>query len=515
MNNRKKIIRIAKNTVALYFRQVFIILVSLYTVRKLLLVLGETDYGIYNVIAGVVLMLNFISTTMASASQRYFSFELGRQNLTNVNKIFSLTLIIYLVFSIVILILSETLGLWFVLNKLTISEERLNSALIVYQLSILSFVFRIISSVYLSVILAYEDMNIYAYISLIDAVLRLLSVVLLSMFTYDYLILYGVFTTIISFLITLIYLIVVVMKYKDIKHSLHWEKDKFFEMLSYVGWNLFGGGVSVVKSHGINLLLNIFFGPLINTSRAISLQVRSAVISFAQNFSMALKPQIIKSYSSNNISEMHSLLFQSARISFFLMFIFTNPFILSMDSIMILWLDKVPENTIIFAQLALVDSTIDCINFPLVAAAQATGKVKKYQSVIGSVLLLNLPLSYIALKLYTNPLVVFYISIILTIISSIIRILFLRKLIELDLKSFFKKVYIRIFLIVIVQVLVNFLLSYVSILNTNFVVYFIATLLTTIANIIILGLDVIERNKLIKIIINYMVKTKNMLRSAV
>ena len=443
-NNTTK--RIAKNTLMLYFRQILIMIVSLYTVRVVLNTLGAEDYGIYNVVAGVVTMFSFLSSSMATASQRYFSFALGQNDSEQLKKYFSMSFTIYCLIALIVLVLAETVGLWFVTQKLVIPVERKNAAFWIYQASIFSMICTILTAPFMASIIAHEDMNIYAYVSIIEVALKLGIVFLLPLFAIDKLIFYGVLMAGVVFINTAIYRTICVKKYVECKFSFFWEKALFKELVSYTGWNMFGSAVGVFKNQIVNIILNQFFNPIVNAARGIAAQVNSAVNSFAQNFSTAVRPQIIKNYASGEKEKMLQLMFRSCKATFLLMFVFALPLILEMPYVLKLWLKNVPEYAVLFTILALIDALIDTISYPLMAAAQATGKIKLYQAVVGSVLLLNAPVAYVVLKLGFAPYSVFAVSISITILAFIVRLIILKRLIDFSFWKFIGKIAIPIIL---------------------------------------------------------------------
>ena len=335
--------RIAKNTLMLYFRQILIMVVSLYTVRVVLNTLGAEDYGIYNVVAGVVTMFSFLSSSMATASQRYFSFALGENDNEKLKKYFSMSFTIYCLIALIVLVLAETVGLWFVVNKLVVPMERKDAAFWIYQASVFSMIFTILTAPFMASIIAHEDMNIYAYVSIIEVVLKLGIVFLLPLFAIDKLIFYGLLMAVVVFINTAIYRTICVKKYSECKFSFFWEKDLFKELISYTGWNMFGAAVGVFKYQVVNIILNQFFNPIVNTARGIAQQVNSAVNSFAQNFSTAVRPQIIKTYASGEKDKMLQLMFRSCKATFLLMYVFALPLILEMPYVLKLWLKNVPD----------------------------------------------------------------------------------------------------------------------------------------------------------------------------
>jgi O-antigen/teichoic acid export membrane protein len=407
-------VRIAKNTLALYFRQILIMLVSLYTVRVVLNTLGAEDYGIYNVTAGVVTMFGFLSNSTAIASQRYFSIVLGQDNIDKFNHLFSISLTIYMLIAVLILFFAETAGFWFVSNKLVIPLERKSAAFWVYQFSILSFLITILSSPYIAAIIAHEDMNIYAYISIIEIVLKLIIVFVLQLVSWDKLILYGILMCFTTIIVGFSYFSICKKIYRECKFKLYWEKKLFKEIISYIGWNLLGTSVSIFKFQMVNILLNQFFNSLVIASRGIASQVNSAVTSFSLNFSIAIRPQIIKNYAAGKKEETFTLVFRGAKAAYFLMYAFILPLILEMPLVLSLWLKNPPKYAVLFTRLVLFDALIDSISYPIVTLAQATEKIKLYQLCVCGILLLNLPISWVVLLSGSPAYTVMIVAIVLT-----------------------------------------------------------------------------------------------------
>ena len=459
--------RIAKNTLMLYFRQILIMLVSLYTVRVVLNTLGAEDYGIYNVVAGVVTMFSFLSGAMATASQRYFAFEMGKGNEEGLQKIFSVTMTIYVLLALIIMLLAETVGLWFVNTKLVIPTERMVAARWIYQFAILSFMVTLLTTPYMASIIAHENMNVYAYVSIVEAALKLGIVFVLRVLPYDKLIVYGALLLIVACINTGLYRGYCKRRYAECHFRLLWDRALFTELVSYSGWNLFGASVGIVKNQIINILLNLFFGPLVNAARAVSAQVNSAVVSFANSFSTAMRPQIIKSYAAEKYEETMQLVFRGCKGTFFLMYLFALPLMIEMPYVLKLWLKEPPELSVLFTRLALLDALIDSISYPIMTLAQATGKIKLYQGVVGGVLLLNLPVSYCALRLGAPAYSVMVIAVLITFVAFVSRLCIVKFLVRFSVKSFFCKV---IFPSMIVASLASILPTMISQnLNTGFV----------------------------------------------
>lgn len=445
--------RIAKNTLLLYIRMIFTMAVTLYTSRVVLKVLGAEDFGIYSVVGGVVTMFSFINGGMVAATQRYITFEIGRKNKVRLQRVFSTSLQIHFLISVFVLILAETIGLWFLLNKMTIPEEKLFSAFWVYQCSIIASIVNIMSIPYNADIIAHEKMSAFAYISVVEVSLKLGIVYLLLLSTYDKLLVYAVLVLIVQLCIRLIYSWYCKKHFAESKYQHHIDFSLLKEMFSFAAWSFWGGLASVLYTHGVNILLNVFFGPIVNAARGIAVQVQSAVQQFVSNFQMALNPQITKNFATGNLEEMHSLMFRSARFSFFLLYFLTLPILLEANFILSLWLDEVPPNTQIFTQLMILISLIYATANPLVVANQATGKVKVYQAVVGGVLLLILPISYITLKLGAPAYAVFIVHFFVECVAQIVRMMILRKYIKLNIFIYVKNIYIPIFFVIAISVI--------------------------------------------------------------
>lgn len=490
--------RIAKNTLMLYFRQILIMVVSLYTVRVILNVLGAEDYGIYNVVAGVVTMFSFLSGAMATASQRYFSFDLGKNDSEHLKITFSVTFQIYILLALIVVLLAETIGLWVVNKQLVISSERIVAANWIFQAAIASFLLTLITTPYMASIIAHENMNVYAYVSIIEAGLKLGIVFLLKILPYDKLILYGILLTTVAFINTSIYRIYCHKKYAECQFIFVKDIKLFREIISYSGWNLFGSTVSVVKNQIINILLNLHFGAVVNAARGIASQVNSAVVSFSQNFSTAIRPQIIKNYAAEQKAECMKLVFRGCKFTFFLMYIFSLPLVLEMKYVLRLWLKSPPMYAVLFTQLALIDAVIDSISYPIMTLAQATGKIKLYQGVVGGILLCNLPVSYIALKLGASAYSVMLIAIVLTFFAFVVRLYIIKKLTGFSIKDFIINTAIPCFIVLILSAVAPVILYFT--MSEGFLrlcCTFIVSVLCTGITVLFAGMKKDERSTII------------------
>ena len=450
--------RIAKNTLLLYIRTLFILLVTLYTSRVVLNTLGVTDYGIYNVVGGVVAMFGFINASMSSATQRYITFALGKGDMANLQKIFSTALQIHVLIAALIVVLGETIGLWFMYTQMQIPADRMDAAFWVLQCSIVSTVVMIISVPYNADIIAHEKMSAFAYISILEAVLRLAVVYVLLVFSYDKLILYAFLILGVQLLVRFCYSHYCNRHFDESKYRHVWDKSLFKEMTGFAGWSVFGNLSVVLFSQGLNMLLNVFFGPVVNAARAVSVQVQSAIQQFVGNFQMALNPQITKTYAKGEMDEMHKLMFRSARFSFYLLYFISLPVLFETDFLLTIWLKTVPDNAVVFLRIMICISLLYTLSNPLMVASQATGKVRKYQAICGSILLMILPVSYFCLKLGWPAYFVFIVHFIFEMITQLARMLLLKPLINVSLKNYFVNVYNKILPIVVLSVVAPFII---------------------------------------------------------
>ena len=438
-NNR----RIAKNTMMLYFRMLLIMAVSFYTSRVVLQTLGVVDYGIYNVVGGIVAMFGFLNSAMSSSTQRYLTFELGRGDTERLKKVFVTSVNIHIMISVIVFVLAETIGLWLLYNKMTIPVERFNAAFWVYQCSILSTMIMFISVPYNATIIAHEKMSAFAYISILEVVLKLLIVYLLLIGDIDKLILYAVLMLTVQVIIRFIYNIYCKRHFEETKYSFLFDRPLFKEMLSFSGWNLWGNMAAVAFTQGLNILLNMFFGPVVNAARGVAVQVQQTVTQFSMNFQTAINPQITKSYAIEDYEYMHSLIFRSSRFTFFLLLCICLPVFMEAEALLGIWLKEVPEYSAVFLRIILCVTIVDALANPLMISAQATAHIKIYQSVVGGILLTILPIAYVVLKLGGNPQSVFIVHLLICTIAFIVRLFIIRPMIRLSLTKYIKEVIVR------------------------------------------------------------------------
>ena len=395
----------------LYVRMLLTMAVSLYTSRVVLNVLGIEDFGIYNVVGGIVAMFSFLNTAMAAGTQRYLTFELGKGNMEQLKKVFSTSLQIHVLIVLLVICLAETIGLWFLYNKMTIPPDRMDAA-----------------------------MKAFAYIGIIDAVLKLLIVYLLLLGDFDKLKLYAVLILGVQMSIQVIYQLYCKRQFTETKY--HWTYDKklFKEMTAFVGWNLWGNCAAIAFTQGINILLNMFFGPVVNAARGISVQVQNAVNQFSFNFQTALNPQITKSYAAEDREYMFSLVERGSRFSFYIMLILALPILFETEFILTLWLKQFPEHTVNFVRLILLLTLCDVLSNTLITLQLATGKIRYYQIAVGGVLLMNFPLSYLCLWMGFPPESTILVAILISLACLLLRLLFLRSMVGLPVRHYLRNV---------------------------------------------------------------------------
>lgn len=454
--------RIAKNTMMLCCRMLLGMIISLYTSRVILNSLGVEDYGIYNVVGGFVAMFSLISTSLSSSVSRFLTFELGRGDMERLKRTFSTSLLIHVVLAIIIFVLMETIGVWFLNNKMTIPVERLYAANWVFQASILSFLLGLLSVPYNASVVSHERMSAFAYISILEVILRLLIVLFIahSSWLFDRLIVYSLLLVAIGLLMQSIYWKYCRNSFEECRFKLSFEKQNWKEMSTFAGWNFIGSTAGLLKDQGVNILLNLFVGPILNAARGIAATVNGAVVGFAGNFMTALNPQITKSYATGDLNYCYSLVERGARFSFYIMFVIALPMFLEADYVLTLWLNKYPTHTINFVRLVLILSMVDILSNTLITIANATGKIRNYQLVVGGMLLMNFPLSYLCLYWGFPPESTFVVAILVSLLCLISRLVLLRKMAQLSVYSFLRNVCAKVLIVVVIASIIPTILHF-------------------------------------------------------
>lgn len=463
---------IVKNTFMLYFRTLIIMLVSLYMSRVVLNTLGIEDYGIYNVVGGIVIMFSFITTTLSSATQRYISYELAQDDKERLRQTFSLIMLSFGIVALITFLLVEIVGVWFLNTYINIAENRLIAANWVLQFSIFSFSLNIITAPYVAVIIAHEQMRLYAYLSILDAVLKLLSVFVLQFILFDSLILYAALMLLCTFVVSILYSYFCRNSYYESHYFFYFNSKRVKEVIAYTWWSLFGPIANAIRNQGVNILLNLFYGPAINAARAISYQVNGAINSFSSNFYTAIRPQIIKSYSSGDENRMRKLILSSSKLSFYLLLLIAIPVYFNVENILELWLDCYPAYCVIFVKLILISSLIEVFNNPLVAGLIATGNIKYHQQVIGGIYILNLPISAILLYIGFGPEITMYTNIILVVLSLVPRLFLCRKYYGLNILNYVTTVLLRCGFVAFVCTLSALFINYFFVSSRHIGIFF-------------------------------------------
>lgn len=433
--------RIVKNTLLLYVRMLFMLVINLYTSRIILNTLGVVDYGINNVVGGVISMLGFLTGSLGAASSRYITYNLGKGDMAVMKKTFGNILSIHFILAVIILVIGETLGLWFVSTQLQIPPEREIAAMWVYQFSIFSSVLAVISVPYNAMIIAHEKMSAFAYISISDAILKLLIVYILMVIPYDKLVIYAVLYFSVQAFDRIVYGLYCSRHFEETHTGFKYDGKLFRELFAFAGWTMNGCLAVVGYTQGLNILLNIFFGPAVNAARGIAVQVQGVCQQFCNNFQMALNPQLTKSYAQGDLDHMHRLLVKSSKFSFYILFFIVLPLMFEAELVLKLWLGIVPEHTVIFLRLILIVGLLYTLSNPIIVSVHATGLLKKFQIIEGTMLLTIVPIVYILLKFFgIPPEYVFVVHIVVELCTQYVRLRIVLPMIGMKLGDYVRAV---------------------------------------------------------------------------
>lgn len=454
MNNTQEANRrIAKNTMLLYGRMGLMMIISFFTARITLEALGVENYGINNVVGGLVSMFSLISGSLTSSTSRFMTFGLGAGDKQRLNRIFITSNNIHIILAIIVVLAIETVGVWFLNNELVIPPDRLTAAHWVLQCSTIAFAVGLLSVPYNAAIVAHERMDIYAYFSLFDAISRLAIVFSIKYYGGDKLILLAI-TSLIPALIKRFYYWWFSKKhFEECTYHAIWDKRIFKDMFGFAAWNFIGCTAGQMKDQGVNIAINMFTGPAVNAARGIAMQINAIIGQFSSNFMVALNPQITKEYAAGNLERMHKLIFKGTRLSYYLFLFLSLPIFLEVETILYIWLGQVPEHTVLFTRLVIILSLCEIISKTLITAQLANGNIRNYQIVVGGILLLNFPISYYFLKLGYFPEVTLVIAIVISQICLVARLIFLRNMIKLPIMAFAKEVYLNIIFVTISAVI--------------------------------------------------------------
>lgn len=495
--------RLAKNIVFLYIRMLLLMTVSFYTSRVVLQQLGVVDYGLYNVVGGVVVIFSFLSTSMANATQRFLNYDLATNDTEKANLTFNTCLIIHFAIAVVIVLFSETVGLWLFYEKMDIPADRYPAAMWVFQSSILTMAITTISIPYNAAIIAHEKMSAFAYISILEAGLKLTVALLLPFFVFDKLIVYAILLLLISLLLRFVYSSYSNKHFEETKFRFVWNIYKVKEIGSFAVWSLIGNLALAGVTQGVNIVLNIFFGPLVNAARGVAVQVQGAIQQLSQNFQVAINPQITKSYATNENNYLHSLICKSSKYSFFLVYLISLPIVLMADQLLEYWLVEVPEHSSLFIIWIIGSTLTNCLSNSLNVAVEATGNIRKFQLTSGTILLMVVPISYVLLKFIKIPEIVFAVQFAIMLIIHVVKLVFAHKKVNLSYFLYAKQVYLRTALVFFISPV--FPAIYYHSVNKNVFSFLLTGLMCIISTLTVayfVGLDVGERvffkNKLLK-----------------
>lgn len=391
--------RIAKNTALLYVRMFFSMAISLYTSRVVLSTLGVEDFGIYGVVGGIVTLFDFLNASMSGCTSRFLTFELGRGDRKNLHDTFSTAMFVHIAIAVAVLLIAEPVGIWFMHAKMQVPSDRMDAAQIVFHLSVLSMMINVTQVPYNASIISHERMDVYAYVEMANVGLKLLIVYLLQIGNFDKLVLYAVLVFLVSAFIALFYRVYCVRNFSECHVHRVWRPDVFKKMLAFSGWDLYGNLSVTMRTQGVNMLLNMFFGPIMNAAASIATQVQGAVMAFAQNVTTAVRPQIIKRYAAGEVNSMVSLVRNAVKLNFLVILLITTPLITELHYVLNLWLGQVPPNAVVFCSFTLLFNFFANLSFLLVTGIHATGKLFRPSLINGSLYLLVVPISYISFRL--------------------------------------------------------------------------------------------------------------------
>ena len=442
--------RIAKNTMFLYVRMGLSMLVGLYTSRIVLESLGVENYGIYNVVGSFIVAFTFISGPLGTATQRFLSFELGRGENGRLNQVFNLSFYTYVALSVVLLGVVEVAGIWFLNNKMQMPAERHDAALFAFHMSVLTLLISLLKTPFESLIIAYERMSFYAYISIAEVLMKLLNAILLLYVSFDKLKIFAANILIITVIVLCLTAFYCCRKFKSVSiqsPQKNWDLPLFKELMGFSGWSLFGSVASMTANQGLNLLLNLFFGVVVNAATGIASQVNSAVIQFVNNFQVAYRPQLIKYYAQGNIETLKQLIINTSKFSYLLLFAIVCPVCFNIDFLLKIWLKNPPEYAAEFSVMMLIYALLETLSAPMWMTVQATGKIKRYQIVISSVISLNIVFSYLFLKAGFSPVMVLIIKCCLDVVYLVVRLYFMKKMVSFSIVLYLKSVILPLILV--------------------------------------------------------------------
>lgn len=498
MSNSENNKRIAKNTLMLYIRMLFLMLVNLYTSRIVLQYLGIEDYGIYNAVGGFITMFSMISASLSTAISRYLTYTIGEKDLPKLKRVFSTSLIIQITLCLFIILLIEIFGTWFLNSEMVIPEERITAANWVLQFSLLTFSINLLSIPYNAVLIAHEKMNAFAYIGIYEGIAALVIAYLLTISPIDTLVFYSLLMLLVALSTRLVYGIYCKKHFEECNFKWNFDSGLFKEMLGFASWNFIGTSSGVLRSQGINILFNIYYGPFVNAARGLAMQVLNAVNKFSGSFYTAVQPQITKYYAQGEYISANKLVCQSSRFSFFLLSILCIPIIFEAEFLLGVWLKNVPDLTVQLTQVVLLFTMIEAFSQPLIYLMLATGNIKKYQIIVGSICLLNFPFAWFMLHLGCSVVIVQSTTILFSLISLLFRLYMLKQMVNFPVLLFFKETMLRSLLVFFLSLVVpSLLVSLIDIGWSRFAINILSTSCSLLMIIFIFGLSKSERTQVV------------------
>lgn len=503
--------RIAKNSFYMSIRMIIVLVITLYTSRVVLRILGVEDYGVYNVVAGFVTMFGFFNSSLSNGIQRFYNFELGKNGIVGARRVYNMALIIQILLAIIILLPTEFIGMWYLHNIMVIPEGRMFAAEWIFHLSLLTFVLHVIQVPYIAAVMAHEKMDFYALVSIFDVVIKLGVLFIIPYLNCDALILFGILTTVVTFINFLLYLWYSKHNFKEISIEGKFRISLFKEMLSFSGWNVFGTMGQMLKDQGINLIINFFFGPVVNAARGIANQVNNGLQSFITNITIPVRPQIIQSYSQGNLYRSLTLTYTISKLSCYFLLLMALPILLEIDFVLHFWLgNNIPQYSSIFVIIIVLNSFIINLNSAVSGLVHATGKMRVYQLCGGIISLISVVIVYISMLFWKLPPIALIVLLVLDIIRQVVALFVLKSIVnEFSLRKYLNGVILPLTIVAFISVLVPLFVHYYMQEGVlRFFVVLVLSILSIGICIYLLGLNQTERIMVKQLITNIVVKFK-------
>ena len=511
MNQSENNKRIAKNSLFMGIRMVIVLAITLYTSRVILRVLGVEDYGVYNVVAGFVSMFGFFNSSLSNGIQRFYNYELGKNGVDGARRVYNMAMLIQILLAIIIVLPTELIGIWYLHNKMVIPEGRMFAAEWIFQLSLLTFVLHIIQVPYTAAVMAHERMDFYAVVSILNVLVSLGAVFLIPYLKGDALILYGILTTFIALITLLLYLLYSKRNFKEIVIERTFRSSLFKEMLSFSGWNIFGTLGHMLKDQGVNLILNFFFGPIVNAARGIANQVNGGLQSFVANITIPVRPQVVQSYSKGDLNRSLTLTYTISKLSCYFLLLMALPIMLEIDFVLKVWLgNNVPEYTSVFVVIMVLNAFVLNLNSAVSGLVHASGKMRVYQLCGGTISIVSVVVVYIAMLIWNIPSIALIVLLVLDFIRQIVALLVLKNIInEFSLKKYVNEVVIPLIIVALLAMMLPMLIHHcMSESIMRFCVVLILSVLTVGGSIYTIGLNQVEKNLVKQLLINIRKKLK-------